>query len=423
MAIRSIAQLKAWFKRGAYPTAEQFADWLDSYFHKEEKVPIDSVDGLSGRLNAKYDKTEGEELERKHNALFDDFSQHEAANAQDFEGVREDIAELVAADEALNAKLESNPYIVDAQFSADGTNITATYIKYNAASGVQETITRQFPVATEVDGGAMPPEAYRALIQLTNDVLVLKAQGGRFIGQSFATKAAIDAYVIPATVNAGDFTYVLDDETHNGATTRWIASTVNGSLKFVFGFIVNNDPVGYATLLQAGVVKSSTKTGKVLVEPDGTMSVVGWDALGERITQVQADYKRDDATIRLEVAAIRNTVLAIQAESAGRVIPLVMNVTPPNKITLGNPVKQYVKAELLPIFAMQNVFFMGDGKAVDVEPDGAVSILGLGKSRVHVIPTENTALQQTVEVEVVNPSFITQAAGGLLLAGDNILLT
>ena len=44
MAIRSIAQLKAWFKRGSYPTEAQFADWIDSFFHKEEdKVPISSM--------------------------------------------------------------------------------------------------------------------------------------------------------------------------------------------------------------------------------------------------------------------------------------------------------------------------------------------------------------------------------------------
>ena len=32
MAIRSIAQLKAWFKRGLYPTQEQFHDWLEQFF-------------------------------------------------------------------------------------------------------------------------------------------------------------------------------------------------------------------------------------------------------------------------------------------------------------------------------------------------------------------------------------------------------
>ena len=112
------------------------------------------------------------------------------------------------------------------------------------------------------------------------------------------------------------------------------------------------------------------------------------------------------------------------AESAGRVIPLVMNVTPPDRITFGNPVKQFIHAVLLPSFAVQNVLFLADGKAVEVEPDGAVTVLALGKSRVHVIPTENTALHQTIEIEVVRPSFLRASAGGLLAtAGDNLLFT
>lgn len=67
MPIRSISQLKAWFRRGKYPTEEQFADWLDSYVHKEEsKIPIAQVEGLPEQLNGKYAATAGQELERQH---------------------------------------------------------------------------------------------------------------------------------------------------------------------------------------------------------------------------------------------------------------------------------------------------------------------------------------------------------------------
>ncbi len=60
MPIRSIAQLKAWFRRGKYPTEEQFADWLDSYVHKEEsKISIAQVEGLPEQLNGKYAATAG----------------------------------------------------------------------------------------------------------------------------------------------------------------------------------------------------------------------------------------------------------------------------------------------------------------------------------------------------------------------------
>jgi hypothetical protein len=147
-------------------------------------------------------------------------------------------------------------------------------------------------------------------------------------------------------------------------------------------------------------------------------------ALGQQITATKAGLQQTDAEIRQDIAAVRQTVLGMLAESAGRVIPLVMNVTVPNKITLGNPVQQYITAKLLPSFAVQNVLFLGDGKSVDVDPDGTVTILGLGQSRVHVIPTENTALHQTITIEVVNPSILKAShITMLLLRTDAVLFT
>lgn len=47
--------MKKWFSRGAYPTAGQFAAWIDSFFHKDDKIPAASVEGLTDTLNAKAD--------------------------------------------------------------------------------------------------------------------------------------------------------------------------------------------------------------------------------------------------------------------------------------------------------------------------------------------------------------------------------
>lgn len=74
MAIRSISQLKAWFKKGAYPTAEQFSDWMDSFFHKEERIPIATVEGLTDQLNGKCPKDQrpsGRGKGALHKRLFD----------------------------------------------------------------------------------------------------------------------------------------------------------------------------------------------------------------------------------------------------------------------------------------------------------------------------------------------------------------
>jgi hypothetical protein len=48
--------LKSWFVRGARPTGEQFAAWIDSFFHKEDNVPATKVEGLQNAFDAKADR-------------------------------------------------------------------------------------------------------------------------------------------------------------------------------------------------------------------------------------------------------------------------------------------------------------------------------------------------------------------------------
>lgn len=56
MAQRKVAQLKEFFKRGAYPKESDFADLLESYVHKDDEIEIAKVKNLSATLSTKYDK-------------------------------------------------------------------------------------------------------------------------------------------------------------------------------------------------------------------------------------------------------------------------------------------------------------------------------------------------------------------------------
>jgi len=53
MATTDKSTLKNWFVRAAKPLASQFAAWLDSYWHKDEKIPISSIEDLDETLNDK----------------------------------------------------------------------------------------------------------------------------------------------------------------------------------------------------------------------------------------------------------------------------------------------------------------------------------------------------------------------------------
>ncbi len=103
MAVQNIAQLKKWFKNGAYPTESQFADLIDSFRHKNDKVGLTEVEGLTNSLNKKYDASEGRILETmiaRHTTQIDWLNTVQERQA-------EEIDELEETDEAQQIEINT----------------------------------------------------------------------------------------------------------------------------------------------------------------------------------------------------------------------------------------------------------------------------------------------------------------------------
>lgn len=97
MAKETVAQLKAWFRKGLKPTEEQFAALLDSYVHKDDEIDITKIKGLVDLLNKKYDKAMGEALQQK----VADLEEIICAESNDLGALRE-FANKLAANAVLN---------------------------------------------------------------------------------------------------------------------------------------------------------------------------------------------------------------------------------------------------------------------------------------------------------------------------------
>ena len=65
MAKTTINIIKSWFKTGLKPTQDQFWSWQDSYWHKDEIIPQESIQDLSTTLSSKAD---ADQLANKANA-------------------------------------------------------------------------------------------------------------------------------------------------------------------------------------------------------------------------------------------------------------------------------------------------------------------------------------------------------------------
>ena len=154
-----------------------------------------------------------------------------------------------------------------------GSGTDNNQIKLTKGDG--STITGTIPLVTNSSNGLITYSDYQQIIANRDAIQDLQNQSGGYIGISFATKAALDAYVIPATIRKGQSTFVIDDETHNGATTKYYYDGTS----FVYAYIIESDPVGIATTDQAGIVLSKNEAGKIYVESNGVMSLVGYDNL------------------------------------------------------------------------------------------------------------------------------------------------
>lgn len=68
MPLQTLNTIKSWFKTGAKPTQQQFWDTWQSFWHKDEQIPQNSIQDLTRTLNNKVEKDEFDTHKKDPNA-------------------------------------------------------------------------------------------------------------------------------------------------------------------------------------------------------------------------------------------------------------------------------------------------------------------------------------------------------------------
>lgn len=132
----------------------------------------------------------------------------------------------------------------------------------------------------------------------------------------------------------------------------------------------------------------------------------------------------NEATGDARVVIARLEELEESLISKYKLIPTSMKLNYPKKVTYRNTQPFKVEVELLPVDTGRNVLFLGDDRAVSITPDGVFMINGVGMSKIHVIPTGNTGIYQTIQIEVQEPGIRLTSGKGMRLSGSGgIILT
>lgn len=152
----------------------------------------------------------------------------------------------------------------------------------------------------------------------------------------------------------------------------------------------------------------SVKVNLEFIESETTKAVKDADTA----TAAAAKTAADEATTLTKAATEASEKATAAAKSAtdkvldtlGKIVPTGLSVESVPRLTLGNVNPVYLKAVLSPDTALKNLIYISDNRAVEVGLDGRISILNKGVSRVHIIPTCNTALARTALIEVGEPT-------------------
>lgn len=154
---------------------------------------------------------------------------------------------------------------------------------------------------------------------------------------------------------------------------------------------------------------TATEAAKTATAAAKTATTNANDAAGAANTAAAAATKaKQDAEAAtedaIEATEAANEATATVLAAFGGLIPTGMTVESVERLTIGNLADNRINAVLTPTGTLKNVIYISDNKAVTVAPDGRIQAVAKGRSTVHVIPTCNTALAKTIQIEVTAPT-------------------
>lgn len=210
-------------------------------------------------------------------------------NIQDVGSVRDALDQEIAdRTEADNKRIDKDTLpstVVGLAGQNTPSQVAIKVSTKDTTSGVVSESTVVLPVSNVGQHGVMPKESFATLVDLVNRVGVL--EGGVII-------YAVHLGTAPVSQEQYQIAWEQASGKEHGTIPIDGTSLLNLDNNLTITYFSNQAPnqwtergttIGIANESVAGVVKSTTSTsGKIMVENDGTMSVNGWDAV-ESITQ------------------------------------------------------------------------------------------------------------------------------------------
>lgn len=112
-------QLKIWFRKGLYPLESQFHAWIDSFWHKSEKLPMSQIEGLAEAINGKADASV---IDTKQNKNDDSLQTQNKTVTGAINEIKNNLDDATLSSGRLNA-IDNEGHINSSLVQGDGISI------------------------------------------------------------------------------------------------------------------------------------------------------------------------------------------------------------------------------------------------------------------------------------------------------------
>ncbi|GHU24615.1 hypothetical protein FACS1894172_09250 [Spirochaetia bacterium] len=177
--------------------------------------------------------------------------------------------------------------VYDAITTPEESAVTMTLYRHYL-NGTQNNKTLNLPMVSNDAAGFMPNSDHKAIADLQTRMQSLE-ELGVFVGVSYDSYADLMSAAIDSKWTVNDYTFVLDDESHEDHQTIYIlVQSTGGSLNWAFSRYDDQDiPLFNATT--AGIITPSATDGNISGNADNTGSVNGWSTLKSRVSDTESD--------------------------------------------------------------------------------------------------------------------------------------
>lgn len=250
------------------------------------------------------------------------------------------------------------------------------------------------PVATSLDGLlSLPALRFNGGVPEVVEAPISKLQDVALDAVSGATKAANEA-AVKANTSAGNADKATTAANNAAKSANDAAGTAGAA----------TEAAKKATDAANGAASNATNAATKASSAADTANKEASSVNAAKSEALAAAARASSTATTAEAEIEKMKQLQESISGAASLAPTRMELTYTKRITQRNPYVQRIVAKMFPSYSLQNVLFLGDDVAVNVDPAGVVIPLKIGTSRIHVIPTQATHLYKTINVEVQAPS-------------------